>query len=352
MDQKTRKIVIAGSLLTLGGIGAYFGYQAWKKWKDEQDAKDAQLAATLANINTGGGNTGGGGESGGGGGTTTQTDRPENILAFQQFVINTIGDKTILGGGGASGFGDDGIWGRNTKKAWAIHKDAYLKSIGGTTSTGKDYDTISANLKPIAKALGKGNALLRYGTNQEGIDYLKFTSNTTGNKYYWFASGRFKVWTDDGGGKNLSYGDWASKGKKVMPDGGPRKGETITKDKALTAAYESTIDRTPAMSSSLAKKIADNLFTAMDGGGTSDAVLWSNINLVNNSKQWRQVYDKFGKRQGYWGGSKYTLDQWLHYDLEYASERRKLNKKMKAIGAKLRLQEKDMPSSKIEARTV
>lgn len=50
--------------------------------------------------------------------TNVSSDKPKNIKGFQQWVINTKGDKSILGKGGDSGYGDDGIWGTKTATAW------------------------------------------------------------------------------------------------------------------------------------------------------------------------------------------------------------------------------------------
>jgi len=49
----------------------------------------------------------------------------DELISFQRWVINTKGDKTILGKGGSTGLGDDGVWGCKTN-------DAYKKY-------GKDY---------------------------------------------------------------------------------------------------------------------------------------------------------------------------------------------------------------------
>jgi len=341
MDQKTRKIVIAGSLLTLGSIGAYFGYQAWKKWKDEKDLKDANLAAALANVGSGGG---------GGGGSTpytppvqTNTNRPDDVLAFQQYVINVKGNKTILGKGGPSGFGDDGAWGGNTAKAWTKYKTDYLAASGGATTTnpkGLTIKTIDTILKPIAKSLG--SKTIYFGTNPSDVNYVKYTSPTTGNQYYWFGSGAFKVWKSP---QNLSWGSFMNKGKKVVVGGGVNKGETMTGNDALATAYKSTIDTEPLMTNASAKLIATNLKTAMAGAGTYDDILWNNLYEIKNGKQWKQVFNKFGSP------SSANLDNWLNQDLEYTSERKKFNTYAKGRNIPLRLQEIDRPAGKITTPT-
>ena len=55
-------------------------------------------------------------------------DGPKDVKTFQQWVINTKKDKTILGRGGDSGFGDDGRWGKNTSAAWQKYGKEYTLS--------------------------------------------------------------------------------------------------------------------------------------------------------------------------------------------------------------------------------
>lgn len=57
--------------------------------------------------------------------TNVSSDKPKNIKGFQQWVINTKGDKSILGKGGDSGYGDDGKWGDKTAAAWGKYGSEY-----------------------------------------------------------------------------------------------------------------------------------------------------------------------------------------------------------------------------------
>ena len=59
----------------------------------------------------------------------------EELIAFQQYVINTKGDKTILGKGGSTGFGDDGSWGRNSATAYDKYGVDYQKNKPVVTGT-------------------------------------------------------------------------------------------------------------------------------------------------------------------------------------------------------------------------
>lgn len=57
--------------------------------------------------------------------------QPKDVLGFQQYVINQLGDKTILGKGGPSGFGDDGKYGPKTTAAWAKYGKDYNDKYAG-----------------------------------------------------------------------------------------------------------------------------------------------------------------------------------------------------------------------------
>ena len=74
-------------------------------------------------------------------GVDGSSSKPE-LLAFQQYVINVKGDKTILGKGGSTGFGDDGVWGAKSKLAWDKYGKEYDLSKVSTpspTATANDF---------------------------------------------------------------------------------------------------------------------------------------------------------------------------------------------------------------------
>ena len=51
----------------------------------------------------------------------------DEIKDFQSWVVNVKKNKTILGKGGDSGFGDDGKWGSKTQLAWNTYSNEYNK---------------------------------------------------------------------------------------------------------------------------------------------------------------------------------------------------------------------------------
>jgi len=146
--------LIAGAVLL--GVAGYFGYTWWKKRKD---AKDSGSSDT--NINTGSSDTNintGSTQTPSGSGSTSAivpTSNPfktqDEVLKFQQWVINTKKDKTILGTGGSTGFGDDGKWGSKSGSAWDKYGKEYLTGAGSGSGTQvyadleKDITTIISN---------------------------------------------------------------------------------------------------------------------------------------------------------------------------------------------------------------
>lgn len=79
--------------------------------------------------------------------TNVSSDKPKNIKGFQQWVINTKGDKSILGKGGDSGYGDDGIWGTKTAKAWNKYSSEYQNK----KNDGEEKNVITGDyLIPVA----------------------------------------------------------------------------------------------------------------------------------------------------------------------------------------------------------
>lgn len=117
------------------------------------------------------------------------------VLAFQQWVINTKGDKTILGGGGASGFGDDGDWGTKTASAWTKYGADYKTSPQGASSGAISWSSTDGS------ALSELKDRLEYDANQN-VKEISFLDGK--NDFSWLPSGQastgyVKVIFKDGG---------------------------------------------------------------------------------------------------------------------------------------------------------
>lgn len=173
-DNAKKWIWVSVGAVTLG-TGGFFLFKAIKnkisQIKSNLDSPDA--------TNTGDNRTYSPRNSSGS--TANPFKTKAEVLAFQQWVINTKGDKTILGGGGASGFGDDGLWGSKTASAWAKYGTDYKSSSqGGSSSANSWSSTDGAALQELTDRLD-------YDYNQD-TDEISYTDGK--EDIYWFPAGR------------------------------------------------------------------------------------------------------------------------------------------------------------------
>lgn len=66
-------------------------------------------------------------------------DAPQDIKAFQNWVINTKKDTRILGT-----YGADGKWGPRTQSAWSLYKTEFNPSLAPTTTTTTTINPVKA----------------------------------------------------------------------------------------------------------------------------------------------------------------------------------------------------------------
>jgi hypothetical protein len=127
-QRKGKGVAVVLSMVAIAGVVGYILYRRYKKKKDEMPSIDTGLTSTSTSTSSSGSTSGG----------STSNSNPfatkDDLIKFQQWVINTKGDKTILGKGGSTGFGDDGIWGSNSAKAFAKYGTEYKNSA--STSSG------------------------------------------------------------------------------------------------------------------------------------------------------------------------------------------------------------------------
>ena len=142
-----KKVIIWGGIAIVAGIATYFLVKRFRK----PQTSEVPVVTPDAEAVPPAGNEGG---APAGGGAPPELDTKDKVLAFQQWVINTKNDKTILGSGGASGYGDDGIWkaGGKTDAAWTKYGGIYKSSVGSGGST-----TDAALEKAINVILGKAS---------------------------------------------------------------------------------------------------------------------------------------------------------------------------------------------------
>jgi hypothetical protein len=131
-QKKGKGVAVVLSLVAIAGV---IGYVLYRRYKNKnQKRTDATPSFDVAPKN-GGGSTNSGGSTSSGNPFGNKND----LLKFQKWVIISKGDKTILGKGGSTGFGDDGQWGSKSASAWAKYGGGYNASVvkddGTTIST-------------------------------------------------------------------------------------------------------------------------------------------------------------------------------------------------------------------------
>lgn len=252
----TRKYLIYGSIAAIVGV---IGYYIWRDSKNpEEKPKDD------------GGNEDGGKDGGlkdgqqdgkGSGGSTTppKEDCPNNstlksenaIRKFQYYVINTKGDKTILGKGGESGYGDDGLWGCSTRKAWDKYGADYKKSLPDgkpdTPPVSGITETNRLNFNKLAASFSKPTYTL-----SNGIRYfnLKFYNPTSTNWGVWtirlyeqssFSDKQTSYAILDENGKTVQTGYYTNAGKNMRATTGRNAPFTAPPQTTLAKAISAVL---------------------------------------------------------------------------------------------------------------
>jgi hypothetical protein len=181
MNDRTKKILIWGSVITLVGVGSYLGYRLYDKRKKKKAEEEARkLAETQALIaqqaqqnQGGGGNVGGGGGGVSTDGCPPELNTPEKIKAFQDYM-DTVGVwvkgddgkyKKLLKGNGY------GVCGKNTQLAWKTYGTPYQQTQAPSDEA-NTKPVISENLKKdidTVVAMGVGEKAKR-GYLESGID--------------------------------------------------------------------------------------------------------------------------------------------------------------------------------------
>ncbi|NBO22115.1 hypothetical protein EBU94_02080 [bacterium] len=192
MEKNTKKwIWLSVGAVTLG-VGGYFLFKFVKNKffnEDDTDNSSEKNYNSSYNRNTNYNPTNSSGS------TANPFKSKAEVLAFQQWVINTKGDKTILGGGGASGFGDDGAWGTNTASAWTKYGTDYKASPQGASSSANTWSSSDGSANSELKDR------LEYDANQN-VEEVSLLDGK--NDFIWFPSGQastgyVKVTFKDGG---------------------------------------------------------------------------------------------------------------------------------------------------------
>jgi len=163
--------LLIGTLVVGGGVGIYF---LLRKPKDEttDDNLDEKKDDTNIPIIKDDSGNGGGSQEKPKSSAPSELNTADKIKAFQNYVLNTKNDVTILGGSGA-----DGKWGANSQKAWDKYGTGFKQSPtfkGFTTVVSQD-----AKERIIAFAKGSDKATSKY-LNNANQDFVKKWAETIG----------------------------------------------------------------------------------------------------------------------------------------------------------------------------
>jgi len=234
-------IIIGGILIVGGAIGAYLYFKKRKQNKQEdqvQVGEDSQTSVETATTSTSSGS--GGSSSSSSSSTGNPFKSKSGVKKFQEWVINTKKDSSILGSSGA-----DGIWGSKTANAYAQYGDEYNQSVrgGGSASTSKnpvptanDFAALKNSMKPEL-----GNYPLTEDANW-GVTYKFKTTYDKGGKPQesvtgsFLASGVFQLKKQKGGQTLTAFnGSWWYQGNRlyISLQNGASSNGTYTPDVVL-----------------------------------------------------------------------------------------------------------------------
>ena len=165
--------LLIGTLVVGGGVGMYFLLRKPKdeSLEDENLDEKKSILDTPTNIGSG---------SGSGSGSVepkisapSELNSSEKIKKFQEYVLNTKKDKTILGKTGA-----DSEWGKNSQKAWEKYGADFKK-----TPSYKGFTTVvSSDAKKRIIDFATGNKATESYLNSTNQDLVKKWAESIGNK--------------------------------------------------------------------------------------------------------------------------------------------------------------------------
>ena len=162
--------LLIGTLVVGGGVGMYFLLRKPKDESLEDENLDEKKDVITTQDNSGSVNVNV---------TKPKSSAPselnsaEKIKKFQEYVLNTKNDVTILGGSGA-----DGKWGVNSQKAWDKYASDFKK-----TPTYKGFTTVvSGDAKKRIIDFATGNKATESYLNSTNQDFVKKWAENIGNE--------------------------------------------------------------------------------------------------------------------------------------------------------------------------
>jgi len=163
--------LLIGTLVVGGGVGIYFLLRKPKEETADENLDEKKEDIVVPTITT---RDDSGSQTKPKNSAPSELNTADKIKAFQNYVLNTKNDVTILGGSGA-----DGKWGSNSQKAWDKYGSDFKKSPtykGITTVVSQD-----AKERIIAFAKGSDKATSKY-LNNANQDFVKKWAETIGKE--------------------------------------------------------------------------------------------------------------------------------------------------------------------------
>jgi hypothetical protein len=163
--------LLIGTLVVGGGVGIYFLLRKPKEETADENLDEKKEDIVVPTITS---RDDSGSETKPKSSAPSELNTADKIKAFQNYVLNTKNDVTILGGSGA-----DGKWGSNSQKAWDKYGTGFKQSPtfkGFTTVVSQD-----AKERIIAFAKGSDKATSKY-LNNANQDFVKKWAETIGKE--------------------------------------------------------------------------------------------------------------------------------------------------------------------------
>ena len=160
--------LLIGTLVVGGGVGIYFLLRKPKEETADENLDEKKEDIVVPTITT---RDDSGSQTKPKSSAPSELNTADKIKAFQNYVLNTKNDVTILGGSGA-----DGKWGSNSQKAWDKYGSDFKKS-----PTYKGITTVvSADAKKRILDFATGSKAKSSYLNSANQDFVKKWAETIG----------------------------------------------------------------------------------------------------------------------------------------------------------------------------
>lgn len=160
--------LLIGTLVVGGGVGIYFLLRKPKEETADENLDEKKEDIVVPTITT---RDDSGSQTKPKSSAPSELNTADKIKAFQNYVLNTKNDVTILGGSGA-----DGKWGSNSQKAWDKYGSDFKKS-----PTYKGITTVvSADAKKRILDFATGSKAKESYLNGANQDFVKKWAETIG----------------------------------------------------------------------------------------------------------------------------------------------------------------------------